>query len=277
MNIIEHEIKMQHGIIDKFNRIWHNDMQSKDIKEIKAWFYEIAIYMVYHFYTEEFFFDEDDVAGKFHMDAHRKILSDVFKILVLKGETEIIAAIDDVFHDYLVIHRKNFDQFIRYSTKRDRRKYFVPSGDHGGFVLVAFKKGYYTIGYGTMTKEVAGNYTLDPSQFDDKWVKFVDFTRWQYLTQDSIEAARKVNEIEINHGLRKSYFILNNDGLSTFSIKQFISDQQDNEYLTSLDALQANEDLRDLIQSEIIGINIIASTSYIDAYYTDILNNHANN
>jgi hemerythrin len=272
MESLKSIVDSQHKTIKSFREKFNKDINSEStVAEIKEWFYEFSIYLVYHFYTEEYFFDETIELDHKHITSHRQLLNQVYLVLLSKGDkTHLSNLINDFFDKYLDTHILLFDSQINYNIETEKEDYFYPDGYFGGFILVAFRKGYYTIGFGTLTEEVTKNYILDISRFDEKWMKFVDFTRWQYLTHDTLQAANEVNKMEMEHGLDKSFFTVNND-IAKYSVNEFLVKDQNCTFHFSRQEMLTSDEFKELLESDILDILVISSRSFIDGYYDQLL------
>jgi len=270
MDYLQNELKRQDRIFIRFEASWSDIELTKDRYKMISWFYELSLYMMYRFYTEEVYLKY--VKDQDHIKAHHKLLNIMFQVLINHDVSEIVRGIDDFFDVYKT-HKIHFDQRSDYYVPDASKSYFRPSDSHGGFIVIAFKRGYYSVAFGALTNEVASNYLLDPSDFDPGWTKFVDLRRWAYLTHDAVDVSVNVNELEVRHGLGKSYFIINEDGVSQFSVDQFTLDKQKPEYIYHLNDLVANRDLIDMLGSNILDYFIVSSRSYIDTYFENYLDN----
>lgn len=275
MNNLEIEIEKQHALIGKFRKVWEdNDDFFCEELVVKKWFYEVSIFIMYHFYTEEYFITTENDADIIHRASHRQLLTQIFSIFLYEGAlSKLKANITKFFDKYLDGHMHLFDSKIKYDFSNEKADYFKPDHFHGGFIVLAFRKGYYAIAFGTLTERIASEYLLDLSRFEDNWYKFVDLSRWQFQTQGAVSPSRDVNVYEAENRRGDSYFIVRDDKISQFSVEQFIPEDQKNVKYIGLKDLFENEDLVDLLTSDVLEVLVIASKSYINEYFEAFLSN----
>ncbi|MCH4889407.1 hypothetical protein EZV73_17545 [Acidaminobacter sp. JC074] len=172
MDYLKNELERQIRIYNLFLEDWVDVRLGNNQEEVIKWFYELTMFIVYHFYTQEVYLSNADEYE--HIEQHHLLLSKMFSILL--SQDKIITVIND-FLDSYEIHLKDFDRACDFHVPDESKTYFQPSDSHGGFIVISFKKGYYSVAFGALTNEVASNYILGPSVFESGWVKFVDLRR----------------------------------------------------------------------------------------------------
>jgi len=274
MKYLEKEIHKQHKVIEHFKRVWLKNSDSfKSEDMIKSWFYEFTIHITYHFYTEEYFICRQNDADKIHRASHRQLLSQAFSVLMYEGPvSRLKQMVSNFFDKYLEGHMKLFDRKIKYDYTEDQLDYFKPDDYHGGFIVILFRKGYYSVSFGTLTARIAREYVFNDKHFDDDWIKFVDLTRGQYQTQEAVEPSKRINELEVQNGRSSAYYVVK-DKISEFSAKQLVPQGQSGIHYIGLRDLLSNEALVDLLTSEVLEIRVVASRSFIDGYFEQVLEN----